>query len=178
MKNRIKFIIATLTLALGFFFCISMVSVSADEGGTTTPTTEETTDEAVTQEETEAVVDLFIEHLKNLKWEDAEAIFGWVIAYLVANFGVIALFVIKMILEKLKETKNSDAYKQALAKLSVEHQQKVEELTTNFNNTLETLKAEIEAQNKASQEELEKLTNDQTKEIAKACASISENLNK
>lgn len=183
MTKRIKFLLGFIALSLGFLFCFSFtVSVSANDGtetttDETTETTSETTDE-LTQEETEAVVDLFLDHLQNLKWEEAEAVFGWLIGYLIANFGVIALFVIKMILEKLKETKSTDAYNKALAKLSVEHQQKMEELTTNFTNTLETLKADFEEQNKETQARLEALSNDNTKEIAKACASITENLNK
>lgn len=178
MTKKFKFLFGTLVLALGFFFCCSMVSVSADEVAPETqePKVEETTPEETQAQEDEETdkVDSFLSHLKDLKWEEAEAIIGWVVAYLVANFGVIAFCVIKLILNKLNETKQSKAFQDALAKLSIEHQEKVNEF---MNKLDEKLLAVNEADKKFIEEQkatIEKLTNDSTVQIANELKQVTE----
>ena len=189
MKNKIKFLFVILSLTLGFLFCFSLfsLSVSADEVAPETqePKIEETTPQAQEEEENEEEIEVdkntanfFLNQLKNLKWEEAEAIIGWIIAYLVANFGVLAGCLITIVLNKYKEFKTTKAFQEAYAKLSLENQQKIEAKEKEYKETLESLKAEILEQNQLNQQKLVELSNDQTKEIAKACASITADLTK
>ena len=169
MKNKMKFLFGFLALALGFLFCFCLsVSVSAEE-------VEETVEIVETDEE---ALKSFLYHLKNLKWDEFEAIIGWVIAYLVANFAAILGCIVTIVLNKHKEYKTSKAYQEAFAKLSLENQQKIEEREKAYQETLESLKAEILEIQKENQQKLVDLSNDQTKEIAKACASITADLSK
>ena len=169
MKNKMKFLFGFLALALGFLFCFCLsVSVSAEE-------VEETVEIVETDEE---ALKTFLYHLKNLKWDEFEAIIGWVIAYLVANFTAILACIITIVLNKHKEYKTSKAYQEAFAKLSLENQQKIEEREKAYQETLESLKAEILEIQKENQQKLVDLSNDQTEEIAKACASITADLSK
>ena len=182
MMKKIKFILGAMVLALGFFFCFCLVSVSAEEGTETAeePKVEETTTETQEQDEEvvidDAVVNLFLNHLKDLKWEEAEAIFGWIIAYLALNYTTILGFVIALVLKKLQAEKNSKAFQEALAKLSLENQEKANKLIEDFENQLLELKTSIEEQNKKYQDELDARASDQTKDIAEALKGISENL--
>jgi hypothetical protein len=169
MKNKMKFLFGFLALALGFLFCFCLsISVSAEE-------VEETVEIVETDEE---ALKSFLYHLKDLKWDEFEAIIGWVIAYLVANFAAILGCIITIVLNKHKEYKTSKAYQEAFAKLSLENQQKIEEREKQYIQTLESLKAEILENQKENQQKLVDLSNDQTKEIAKACASITADLSK
>ena len=186
MKNKIKFLFVTLSLTLGFLFCFSLFSLSVSADGvapeTQEPKIEETTPQ--TQEEEEEIevdtntANFFLNQLKNLKWEEAEAIIGWIIAYLVANFGVLAGCLITIVLNKYKEFKTTKAFQEAYAKLSLENQQRIEAKEKEYKETLESLKAEILEQNQLNQQKLVELSNDQTKEIAKACANITADLTK
>lgn len=247
MTKKFKFLFGTLVLALGFFFCCSMVSVNAEE--VAPETTEQINvvgvyeynedgkgtakftlysdntfsvelydlekDETLTGNGTYVLDDnvliinvdnanvlkfefkfkvngnklepyeenvetqtidpnSFLSHLKDFKWEDFEAVIGWVVAYLVANFGIIAFCVIKLILNKLNETKQSKVFQDALAKLSIEHQEKVNEF---MNKLDEKLLAVNEADKKFIEEQkatIEKLTNDSTVQIANELKQVTE----
>lgn len=160
MIKKIKFVLGFLVIALGFFFCFCMVSVNAAEDVETTTET----------------ADLFLNHLKDLKWNEAEAIIGWLIAYIIANAGIIALFVIKFILGKLREYKNSDAHNKTLEKLDAEHKAEIEAKEKRYEEKLETLLQLVEENNKANQAKLEELTNDSTRAIAQDLAKVTDYL--
>ncbi len=169
MKNKMKFLFGFLALALGFLFCFCLsISVSAEE-------VEETVEIVETDEE---AVKFFLYHLKNLKWDEFEAIIGWIIAYLAANFLAILGCVFYIARNKYKEYKTSKAYQEAFAKLSLENQQKIEEREKAHQEAMERLEARILEAQKENQQKLVDLSNDQTKEIAKACASITADLSK
>ena len=176
MIKRLKFMFGTLVLALGFLFCFcfAFVSVNAD-GGTdeTTPATPETT-EVVEVEETDEEVDSFVDHLKDLKWDEAEAIIGWIITYLVANFGIIAFCVIKLVLNKLNETKQSKAFQDALAKLSLEHQEEVKKMIAEFEAQLETVNVDSKAFIEEQKAKIQELQSDSTKAIAEELKQVNE----
>ena len=178
MIKRFKYILGTLVLALGFFFCFCMVSVNshADELEDTTPKQEEV--ETQEQEETDAVVDLFLEHLKDFKWNEAEALFGWIIAYLVANFGVILGFVVTLVLKRLNEAKNSKAFQEALAKVSLENQERIQNLITEFENQLKEINTENKAFIEEQKAKIEALSNDNTKAVAEELKEVTSLLNK
>ena len=178
MIKRLKFIAATLVLALGFLFCFcfAFVSVNADEVEDTTTTQPETT-EIVEVEETETEddgVDSFVEHLKDLKWDEAEAIVGWIITYLVANFGIIAFCVIKLVLNKLNETKQSKAFQDALAKLSLEHQEEVKKMIAEFEAQLEAVNTDSKAFIEEQKAKIQELQSDSTKAIAEELKQVNE----
>ena len=174
MTKRIKFIIATLVMALGFFFCISMVSVSADEGTGETPTTTETPETTEVVEVEDEEVDSFLNHLKDLKWDEAEAIVGWIITYLVANFGIIAFCIIKLVLNKLNETKQSKAFQDALAKLSLEHQEEVKKMIAEFETQLEAVNENSQAFIEEQKAKIQELQSDSTKAIAEELKQVNE----
>ena len=189
MKNKIKFLFVTLSLTLGFLFCFSLfsLSVSADEVAPETqePKVEETTPQTEVEEEDEEEIEVdkntanfFLYHLKDLKWDEFEAIIGWIIAYLAADFLAILGCVFYIARNKYKEFKTSKAYQEAFAKLSLENQHKIEEREKAHQEAMERLEARILEAQKESQQKLVELSNDQTKEIAKACASITADLTK
>ena len=173
MIKRLKFIAATLVLALGFLFCFcfAFVSVNADEVEDTTTTQPETTEVVETEDDG---VDSFVDHLKDLKWDEAEAIIGWIITYLVANFGIIAFCVIKLVLNKLNETKQSKAFQDALAKLSLEHQEEVKKMIAEFEAQLETVNVDSKAFIEEQKAKIQELQSDSTKAIAEELKQVNE----
>lgn len=245
--KRIKFILATLVLSLGFLFCFcfSFVSVNAEETVETETTeqinvvgvyeyneegkgnakftlysdytfvaelhdleTDETiegngtyildgnvlilnTDNGVLKckvngnklepyEETVETQTIdpnsFLSHLKDFKWQDFEAVIGWVIAYLAANFFVILGFGISLVLKKVNEVKQSKAFQEAFAKLSLENQEKLTKLINDFETKLNNINADNQAFIESQKAEMKRLTNDNTKEIARDLAKISDAL--
>lgn len=189
MTKKIKLFVVTLMLTLGFFFCFcfAVLSVSADEGVDTQPTTtqeeqpKEDKEEATTDDETEKVnqvVDLFLNHLKDLKWDEAEAIIGWVIAYLAANWFVIIGFGISLVYKHTKEVKQSKAFQEAIAKLELENQKKIETLIEEFENKLKEAQEQNNANVEYFKKQLELKQDENTKQIALALNGITENLNK
>ena len=119
----------------------------------------------------------FLSHLKDLKWDEAEAIIGWIIAYLVANFGVVLSFAITLILKKVNETKQSKAFQEALAKVSLENQEKINALITEFENKLNSINADNQAFIEEQKTKLEALTNDKTIAIATELSKVTDYLN-
>lgn len=118
----------------------------------------------------------FLSHLKDFKWQDFEAVIGWVIAYLAANFFVILGFGISLVLKKVNETKQSKAFQEAFAKLSLENQEKLTKLINDFETKLNNINADNQAFIESQKAEMKRLTNDTTKEIAHDLAKISDAL--
>jgi uncharacterized membrane protein YraQ (UPF0718 family) len=188
MNKKIKLFIVTIVIAIGFLFTASFtLSAHAEELPNTdeAPTTEvEATDEEEEKKEEtttkeaakseQEVVDFFLAHLKQLKWSDAEAIIGWVIAYFVANLSVIVACFVKILLDKLKETKQSKAFQEAFAKLSLENQEKINALITDFESKLEAVNAENKELLAEYKENLDKLQNDKTKTIAEELSKVND----
>ena len=191
MNKKIKLFIVTIAIAIGFLFTASFtLSAHAEELPNTdeTPTTEvEATDEeekgeekkeeATTKETAKSeqeVVDFFLTHLKQLKWSDAEAIIGWVIAYFVTNLSVIVACFVKILLDKLKETKQSKAFQEAFAKLSLENQEKINKLIADFESKLEAVNSENKELLAEYKENLDKLQNDKTKTIAEELSKVND----
>lgn len=189
MNKKIKLFIVTIAIAIGFFFTASFIlSAHAEElpaNTDETSTTEiETSEEEKEKEETattketakseQEVVDFFLTHLKQLKWSDAEAIIGWVIAYLVANLSVIVACFVKILLDKLKETKQSKAFQEAFAKLSLENQEKINALITDFEAKLEAVNSENKELLAEYKENLNRLENDKTKTIAEELSKVND----
>ena len=119
-------------------------------------------------------VDSFVDHLKDLKWDEAEAIVGWIITYLVANFGIIAFCVIKLVLNKLNETKQSKAFQDALAKLSLEHQEEVKKMIAEFEAQLEAVNTDSKAFIEEQKAKIQELQSDSTKAIAEELKQVNE----
>ena len=188
INKKIKLFIVTIVIAIGFLFTASFtLSAHAEELPNTdeAPTTEvEATDEEEEKKEETAtkeaakseqeVVDFFLAHLKQLKWSDAEAIIGWVIAYFVANLSVIVACFVKILLDKLKETKQSKAFQKAFAKLSLENQEKINKLIADFESKLEAVNAENKELLAEYKENLDKLQNDKTKTIAEELSKVND----
>ena len=184
IKIKLVAFFGIMALALGFLFCFNALSVNAEElpqdeqQEETEPEAEETNPEETTDKATEEVVDLFINRLKNLSWQDAEAIIGWVVTYLIVNFGVILSFAIAFIIKKSKEIQISETFQKAVAKLNAEQQAKVQELIADFNAKLVDLKADIDKVNEEHKEELKQAKNEETKEISQALGNILNSINK
>ena len=184
MTKRIKLFIASVVLALGFLFCFCVVSVNAEvepqpandetqEVVENTTNEEETTEQETENQEVEQVKQEVKNALDWFKSLDAEAVKGWLIG-LVVKSGVDALvllyFVVKMILAKTKEYKQTELWNQVIAKMDAEHQEKVENLIKDFNSQL----ADIE---NTLKEEINKL-DDEKKQVAKNnIAILKDNLN-
>lgn len=178
MTKRIKLFIASVVLALGFLFCFCVVSVNADElpQDEQQEVVENTTNEEEQETENQEVEQVKQEVKNALDWFkslDAEAVKGWLIG-LVVKSGVDALvllcFVVKLILSKTKEYKQTELWNQVVAKMDAEHQEKVENLIKEFNAKMETLQNELK-------EEINKL-DDEKKQVAKNnIAILKDNLN-
>ena len=184
MTKRIKLFIASVVLALGFLFCFYVVSVSAEvepqpandetqEVVENTTNEEETTEQETENQEVEQVKQEVKNAFEWFKSLDAEAVKGWLIG-LVVKSGVDALvllfFVVKLILSKTKEYKQTELWNQVIAKMDAEHQEKVENLIKDFNSQLEDLQNTLK-------EEINKL-DDEKKQVAKNnIAILKDNLN-
>lgn len=172
MSKKIKILLGSIALALGFFFCFCMVSVSAEE----LPATDET-QEVVEQPQEETEQEEVKQDIKNaLDWFkslDAESVKGWLVAiasYLGANVLVLLALVVKLILGKTKEYKQTEFWNQVVAKMDKEHQDKVEALVKEFNEKMETLQDELK-------QEMAKLDDEKKKVAQNNIALLKENLN-
>lgn len=154
MTRRIKFLFASVVLALGFFLCLFFLPIGV-KAETVEPqidttqevaTNEETT-ETTEQEEVKKDIQTAFDWLKQI---DAESVKGWLVAFVV-TVGVaaliIAVLVVALILAKTKNYKQTELYNQVVTKMDAEHQKKMEEKADEFNKGLaglqETLKQEI-----------------------------------
>ena len=175
MTKRIKFLFAGIVLALGFLFCVVGVSVNADE----LPQDEQQevvenqdnqeTEQPEEQEEVKQDIKNALDWFKSL---DAESVKGWLIAiasYLGANVLVLLALVIKLVLSKTKEYKQTEFWNQVVAKMDKEHQEKVEKLVEEFNAKMETLQDELK-------QEMTKLDDEKKKVAANNIAVLKDNL--
>lgn len=170
--KKFKLLIASLALALGFLFCINIVSIGVKAEETEEiPDTIEVVEEAETSEDE---ADIFVDRLKDLKWDEAEAIIGWIIAYLVANAGIIISLSISLILKKTNEIKTSKAFKDALAKLTLEKQEETNRLIANFEEKLQNIYNENQKIIEEYNVKLQELSSDQTTEISQDLKKVAE----
>lgn len=186
-KLHLKFIalFSMLGLILMFLFCFNVANVNAQELPQGEDEQQEVTEqpeqpeeqEEIKDEEVKKVADLFIDRLSTLSWQDAEAIFGWIISYFVLNIGVIASFAIAFLIKKTKEVKQSEIYKNAVAQLNAEQQKQLEEIVGKFENQLADLKAQLEEKEQQHALELKAAQNENTKEISHALNKVINTLN-
>lgn len=178
MTKRIKLFIASVVLALGFFLCFCVVSVNAeelpqDEQQEVVENQEQQETEQPTEQEQEEIKQEVKNALDWFKSLDAEAVKGWLIglvAYLGANILVLLFFIVKLILSKTKEYKQTELWNQVVAKMDAEHQEKVENLIKEFNTKMETLQNELK-------EEINKLDDEKKQVAANNIAILKDNLN-
>ena len=177
MTKKIKILLGSIVLALGFFFCFCMVSVNAEELPATDEqqevVNEEVTETTEQEEEQEEVVEDVKSALAWFKSLDAESVKGWLIAiasYLGANVFVLLALVIKLILAKTKEYKQTEFWNQVVAKMDQEHQEKVEKLVEEFNAKMVELQDELK-------QEMAKLDDEKKKVAANNIAVLKDNLN-
>lgn len=194
MKKRIKLLFVTMALALGFFFTIGMVSlkVHAEElpANDTTETEEEpedsADDEKIEVPNADAAITpatTFLERFKFFKWSDFEAVIGWIITYLAVNYATILAFVVTLLIKKTASVKQSKKFQDALAKLTLEQQEEIKSLVTNYENKLEELQNNLndfikttQEEVKSYQEKLEELQADSTVAITTDLKQIAESL--
>ena len=182
MTKRIKFLFGSIVLALGFLFCVVGLSVNA-ETEAEQPATDETQEvvenqeqqetEQPQEEEQEEVVEDVKSALAWFKSLDAESVKGWLIAiasYLGANVLVLLALVIKLVLSKTKEYKQTEFWNQVVAKMDQEHQEKVEKLVEEFNAKMVELQDELK-------QEMAKLDDEKKKVAANNIAVLKDNLN-
>ena len=176
MTKRIKFLFASVVLALGFLFCFYVVSVNAE----TEPVVDEQQEVVENQEQQETEQPEEQEEVKEdvksaLAWFkslDAESVKGWLIAiasYLGANVLVLLALVIKLVLSKTKEYKQTEFWNQVVAKMDQEHQEKVEKLVEEFNAKMVELQGDLK-------QEIAKLDDEKKKVAANNIAVLKDNL--
>ena len=150
MTKRIKFLFASVVLALGFLFCFYVVSVNAE----TEPVVDEQQEVVENQEQQETEQPEEQEEVKEdvksaLAWFkslDAESVKGWLVAiasYLSANALVLLALVIKLVLSKTKEYKQDKFYQELKAKMDAEHQKEMEDLMEELNQKLVDVQASV-----------------------------------
>lgn len=115
----------------------------------------------------------FLSHLKDLKWDEFQTIVGWIIAYLVANLGIIALFVVKIIKDKYNDFRKSNIHNTVMEQLDADHKKEIENKEQAFNDKLDALYVMIDDNNKEQKAKIEALSNDKTAEIEKELANIT-----
>lgn len=136
MKNNrlFKVILGVAITSFIFALCFAFGGVFAAE------------EVAATEETTEEATGVIVSALDWFKQIDAEAVKGWLgglIAYLGANILVILALVIKIIMSKSKEYKQSQFYQELITKMDADHQKKVEELIESFNTKLDGVQASL-----------------------------------
>ncbi len=125
----------------------------------------------------------FLERFKFFKWSDFEAVIGWVITYLAVNYATILAFVVTLVIKKTASVKQSKKFQDALAKLTLEQQEEIKSLVTNYENKLEELQNNLndfiktnQEVVKSYQEKLEELQADSTVAITTDLKQIAESL--
>ncbi len=125
----------------------------------------------------------FLNHLKDLKWDEAEAIFTFIGSYLGIDFILKVVMSVIVIVFKLRKDEQLKISKEALAMAEVEHKQNVEELKKQHNaelkeltGVMQNLKNEVKEFMDGQTEKIVSLTTDTTKEIANDLSKISESL--
>ena len=134
MKNNrlFKVILGVMITSFIFVLCFGLSNIYAAE---------EAAEEAA--KENTSVITSALEWLNQI---DAEAVKGWLgglIAYLGANILVILALVIKVIMNKSKEYKQTQFYQELITKMDADHQKKVEELIESFNDKLDDVQASV-----------------------------------
>lgn len=125
----------------------------------------------------------FLSHLKDLKWDEAEAIFTFIGSYLGIDFILKVIMSVIVIVFKLRKDEQLKISKEALAMAEVEHKQNEEELKKQHNDELkeltvviQNLKNEVKEFMNGQTEKIVSLTTDTTKEIANNLSKLSESL--
>lgn len=177
MSKKIKILLGSIALALGFFFCFCVVSVNAEEVQPTTDEQQEVVENTEQQETEQPTEEEVKQDIKNaLDWFkslDAESVKGWLVAiasYLGANILVLLALAVKLILGKTKEYKQTEFWNQVVAKMDKEHQDKVEKLIEEFNAKMEALQDDLK-------QEMAKLDDEKKKVAQNNIAVLKENLN-
>lgn len=134
MKNNrlLKVILGVMITSFIFVLCFGLTVVYGAE-----EVAEETTKEST------SVITSALEWLNQI---DAAAVKGWLgglIAYLGANILVILALVIKIIMNKSKEYKQTQFYQELITKMDTEHQKKVEDLMQEFIDKLDGVQASV-----------------------------------
>lgn len=125
----------------------------------------------------------FLSHLKDLKWDEAEAIFTFIGSYLGIDFILKVIMSVIIIVFKLRKDEQLKISKEALVMAEVEHKQNEEELKKQHNaelkeltSVMQNLKNEVKEFMNGQTEKIVSLTTDTTKEIANDLAKISDSL--
>lgn len=175
-KNHTKFFkVLILISSFAAVLCVAFLSIanaadpsvteSAVEAATSSVTatiteTAEATESGIDAEAIGEQVNSILNWLKSVNMDDVR---GWLIA-LCAKLGIdtatLFAFLIYYVKSKAKEAKDSKFYQDLIAKLDAEHQQKVEEITGEFNEKLDvlanTLTDYIKKQNSEKRQEAQK----------------------
>ena len=162
-KNLIKLFILGSVITSFLFVLFFGFNVNAEEVENTEPTTQEQVNEVVddVQEETNSV----FEYFKSWTASDIKAWIGVLAAKLGIDTLTILGLVFYFIRVKVRESRQTEFYKELITKLDAEHQKKVEDLIAEFDSKLEevqnavvdTLNAQDEAKRKEAEANLDTL---------------------
>ena len=167
-KNFIKLFILGSVITSFLFVLFLGFNVNAEEVENTEPTTQETT----TQEQVNDVVDEvqentneIIEYFKGWTMDDIKAWIGVIATKLGIDTLTILGLVFYFIRVKVRESRQTEFYKDLVTKMDAEHQKKVEDLIAEFDSKLEevqkavvdTLNAQDEAKRKEAEQNLDTL---------------------
>lgn len=157
---------------------VSITDTTSNENLVVTPTTDTTTETIVDTEivEPEETVEptSFLSHLKDLKWEEAEEIIGWILGYVSIDFLLKVISAIIIIIYRLKNDDKIKILKEAAIQAEIEHQHKMEELTTKYNKEVTSIKEDVKTFIQEQKDAYTSLANDQTKAITTELQSVTE----
>ena len=170
-KNLIKLFILGSVITSFLFVLFLGFDVNAEEVENTEPTTQETTIKTNVQEVNEAVDEVqentneIIEYFKGWTMDDIKAWIGVIATKLGIDTLTILGLVFYFIRVKVRESRQTEFYKELVTKMDAEHQKKVEDLIAEFDSKLEevqnavvdTLNAQDEAKRKEAEQNLDTL---------------------
>ena len=162
-KNLIKLFILGSVITSFLFVLFLGFNVNAEEVEDTEPTTQEQVNEVV--DEVQENTNEIIEYFKSWTMDDIKAWIGVIATKLGIDTLTILGLVFYFIRVKIKEARQTEFYKDLVTKMDAEHQNKVEELITEFDSKLEevqkavvdTLNAQDEAKRKEAEQNLDTL---------------------
>lgn len=182
-KTIFKVILGSVIASFLFVFTFMLVNpVHAEEVENTTPaTTETTTNEEETTtttidttpsevvEQTNTALKTAVDFIKNFSSDDARAWFIALCTKLGIDTALLFGLAFGLLRTRLKEHRQSEFYKELMAKMDAQHQEKVEQLVQEFDNKL------IEVQNVVT-DSIKQLDEKKRKEAEDDIAVLKNNL--
>ena len=185
MKKFIKLLIGSTMMISAFLFGAFVFTTHAEEAPAE-PTTSEVVetetpaeDDVIDSKEVDKIVDTTNSFMAWVKQLDMKEVKTWIIA-LMGKLGIDTALVLYMLIyvvrSKLKEAKETQFYKDLMAKMSAEHQKEIEDLIKSFDEKLEKVNANVIESIKKQNSEKRELAKNNVDEMRAALGEIKVNL--